>query len=236
LAPGSTTLIFNTIDIPNPIGADVVHNTNTVTINNTGDKPLTITSLTLSDTKNWALVNPPAAGTSIAGGASLTLTIKFIATSAPSHTTNETNDIKSQSGVSVQAASGVWSGTLTITSNDAINPTQKVSLAGYWQIQSEHENEPSLGTLTNLLLGYSTNDTGSASTQGTELLNNGNTPVLYGSEVDPSTDQGLLVAADPSQPVGLIEAAAYHGHISRLSPRLAQPATASFRLLNPAQP
>ena len=209
-APDSTNLVFNTIKNVNPIAPDVVHNTNTITINNTGDQPLTISSLVLSDTTNWALVNPPAPGTSIAGGGSLTVTIKFIATSAPSHTTDETNDIKSDSGVSVQAAGGVWSGTLTVNSNDPINPTRKVNLAGYWQIQSEHENEPGLPTLTNLLLGYTTNDTGAASTQGTELLNNGNTIVTYGSEVDPSTDQGLLVAADPTQPVSLIEAAAFH--------------------------
>jgi fibronectin type 3 domain-containing protein len=209
-APGSTNLVFNTINIPNPIAPDVVHNTNTITINNTGDQPLVITSLTLSDTKNWTLVNPPASGTSIAGGGSLTVTIKFIATTNPSHTANETNDIATDSGVSSVAAGGVWTGTLTINSNDPIKPSQKVSLTGYWQYQTEHENEPGLPTITNLLLGYTTNDTGAASTQGTELLNNGNTVIMYGSEVDPSTDQGLLVAADPTQPVSLLEAAAFH--------------------------
>ncbi|HWE01726.1 MAG TPA: hypothetical protein VG326_04890 [Tepidisphaeraceae bacterium] len=209
-AAGSDNLVFNTIQKTNLISPDIVHNTNTVTINNTGNQPLVINSLSLSDTKNWKLVNPPAAGTSIAGGASLTVTIQFIATSSPPHSTDETNDIKSDSLVSVQAAGGVWTGTLTINSNDSINPTKTINLAGYWQIETEHENEPGISTLTNLLFGYTTNDTGSTATQGTELTNSGNTPILYGSEVDPSTDQGLLVAADPSQPVSLIEGAAFH--------------------------
>ena len=80
---------------------DVVHDTNTITINNTGDQALVINSLTLSDTKNWTIVNPPAAGTSIAAGGSLTVTIKFIATAAPPHTTDETNDIASGTLVSL---------------------------------------------------------------------------------------------------------------------------------------
>jgi fibronectin type 3 domain-containing protein len=209
-APGAAALVFNTIQTPNPIAPDVVHNTNTITITNTGDQSLVVNSLVLSDTQNWALVNPPAPGTSIAAGNSLTVTIQFIATTDPSQASNETNDVTSESGVSAQAAGGVWTGTLTINSNDPINATRTINLAGYWQIQSEHENEPNVATLTNLLLGYTTSDTGSSSTQGTEFPNNGNTPITYGSEVDPSTNQGLLVAADPSQPVTLVEAASYH--------------------------
>lgn len=209
-SPGSTTLVFNDLNVPNPNSPDVVHNTQSITINNTGDQPLVLNSLTLSDTTNWALVNPPAAGTSIAAGSSLNVTIKFIANTDPPHTGNETNDIQSASVVSSDEAGGVWNGTLTINSNDPVNPTQTVNLAGYWQYESEHENEPGFHTLTDLLWGYDMNDAGSTSTDGTEFPNNGNTPVIYGSEVDPSTDQGLLVAADPTQPVSVIELAAFH--------------------------
>ncbi|HSZ54456.1 MAG TPA: fibronectin type III domain-containing protein, partial [Tepidisphaeraceae bacterium] len=209
-SPGSTTLVFNRIDVPNSISPDIVHDTNVITINNTGDQALTLNSLTLSDTTNWQLVNPPAAGTQIAAGSSLNLTIKFIATTNPPHSTNETNDVSTTNGIPTVDAGGVWSATLTINSNDPVNPNQAINLAGYWQYQSEHENEPNVNTLTNLLWGYGISDTGSASTQGTEFPNNGNSPVIYGSEVDPSTDQGLLVAADPSQPVSLVEIAAYH--------------------------
>lgn len=209
-SPGSNTLVFNDLTVPNAVKSDVVHNTQSITINNTGDQPLVLNSLTLSDTTNWELVNPPAPGTSIAAGSSLNVTIQFIANSDPPHTGNETNDIQSASVVPSDQAGGVWNGTLTINSNDPVNPTQTVNLAGYWQYESEHENEPGFHTLTDLLWGYDMNDTGSASTDGTEFPNNGNTPVIYGSEVDPSTDQGLLVAADPTQPVSLIELAAFH--------------------------
>lgn len=209
-SPGSTTLVFNDVSIPNPITPDVVHNTQAITINNTGDQPLVLNSLALSDTTNWELINPPAAGTSIAPGSSLNVTIGFIANSNPAHTGNETNDTQSFSGVPNDQAGGVWSGTLTVNSNDPVNPVQTVNLAGYWQDESEHENEPGFHTLSNLLWGYNINDAGSTSTDGTEFPNNGNTPVIYGSEVDPSTDQGLLVAADPTQSVSLVELAAFH--------------------------
>ena len=219
LAPGSTNLVFNTIQKRNPVSPDVVHDTNTVLINNTGDQPLTINSITLANTtagsnapasSQWQIVNPPAPGTTIPGGGSLTLTIKFIASSDPPHSNDQTNDITSATLVSVQAAGGVWSGTLTINSSDAINPTQVLNLKGYWQIETEHENEPGLPTLTNLMFGYTSAVTGASAFQGEDYPNNGNTPITYASEVDPSTNQGLLVAADPGTAVSLLEAAAYH--------------------------
>ena len=197
-APGSTTLAFNTIRTVNAISPDVVHNTNTVTINNTGDQALVINSLTLSDTKNWTLVNPPSPGTSIAAGASLTVTIQFIATAAPPHPSDETNDIASGTLVSVQTAGGVWNGSSpSIPTIRSIRATRSISPA-------IGKSKPNMKTsrasqhCTNLLFGYTTNTTGAASMQGTEFPNNGNTPVTYGSEVDPSTNQGLLVAADPA--------------------------------------
>ncbi len=68
-------MVFNRIQIPNPTTADIVHDTGSIQINNTGDQPLVINSLTLSDTTNWMLVNAPAPGTSIPAGKTLTLTV-----------------------------------------------------------------------------------------------------------------------------------------------------------------
>ena len=180
-APGSDTLVFNTIKISNLISPDVVHNTNTITINNPGNQPLVINSLTLSDTNNWALVNPPAPGTAIAGGSSMTITIKFIATTDPSHPTNDqTNDIKKPNPVfhPARPPAGVWTGTLTINSNDPINPTRTVpSLAGYWQVQSEHENEPGFCDPDQPdVWVYDQRRGPELDRQGTEYPNNGNTP------------------------------------------------------------
>jgi hypothetical protein len=77
--PNTDRLAFNRVQTPSaydPSGfTDVVGDTNTLRINNTGTQPLVISGLTLSDTTNWALVNPPAPGTTIAPGKSLDVKI-----------------------------------------------------------------------------------------------------------------------------------------------------------------
>ncbi|HEY2584713.1 MAG TPA: hypothetical protein VGI81_02985, partial [Tepidisphaeraceae bacterium] len=50
--PGSTNVVFNRIQIPNPAVNDIVHDTNTLQISNTGNQPLVLSSLTLSDATN----------------------------------------------------------------------------------------------------------------------------------------------------------------------------------------
>ena len=100
LPDSSTQLAFNRIQNPNTSINEVTHDTNTLEIENTGDTALIINKLTLSDTTNWQLVNPPAAGTSINPGANLDITVKFIAQSVPpNQPTNETNDTRFQSMV-----------------------------------------------------------------------------------------------------------------------------------------
>ena len=153
-------LVFNRIqnrDPQDPAGfTDIVHDTNSLVINNTGDSPLDITALTLSDTTNWELSNPPSLPAVVQPGGSLTLTIKFIAVSDPPHTNNQTNDTTTTNGLSATAAGGVWDGALTIGSNDPVNPSRVVQLAGYWQNTSESENEPGLQTIVNSMFGYGT--------------------------------------------------------------------------------
>ncbi|HZL36013.1 MAG TPA: Ig-like domain-containing protein, partial [Tepidisphaeraceae bacterium] len=207
--PSNTHLVFNRNQIPSASTTEVVHDTGTVRLHNSGDQPLIIQSLTLSDPANWALMNPPAAGTSIAPGATLDITIKFIASTDPSHTNNQTNDTATTNGISVQAAGGVWNGTLSIATNDPVNPNRAVQLSGYWQYQSEHENEPGLQTLTNLLYGY-----------GTDISNtfqpnypNGSTATYYGEEVN----SGLWNIADTSQPISIRQLAAYHNQVDTTS-------------------
>src|SRR5205085_1997943 len=140
--------------------------------------PLVISSLSLSDTTNWTIVNPPAPGTVVAAnGGTLDITIKFIATSTPPHTDNQTNDTATVNGVSLTDAGGVWTGTLTINTNDAGRSSRTVQLAGYWQHTSENENEPGLGTITNLMFGYTTTI---SSSPLADYPNNGSTPTYYG--------------------------------------------------------
>ena len=113
-------------------------------IENTGTNNLSISSITLNSSA-WTIVNPPTLPLSLAGGGILDLQIKFIATKEPSHSYNETDSNNFAND------GGVYFGTLTINSNDQVNPTKTVPLAGYWQMDSENEMEPSLQTLTNLM-------------------------------------------------------------------------------------
>lgn len=201
---GSTQMAFNRIQIPNPAVNDQVHDTNTLQIKNTGDSPLVISSLSLSDTTNWQLVNAPANGTSIAAGHTLDVTVKFVAQSVPpNQPTDETNDVVSTDGLPPSQTGGVWDGTLTINSNDSNAPVSTVQLAGYWQYESEHEEEPNLQTIINRLFGYGTNI---SNTPQPQYQNNGTTVVPFGEEVLSAYWQ----AANASQPVGVLQIAAYH--------------------------
>lgn len=202
--PGSTNVAFNRIQIPNPAVNDIVHDTNTLQISNTGNQPLAINNLTLSDAINWQLVNSPA-GTTVAPGQSVNVTVKFVAQSAPGNQpVDESNDVTSTpDNLPPSQTGGVYDGTLTIASNDPNAPSSTVQLAGFWQYESEHEEEPNLQTIVNRIFGYGTNI---SNTPLPQYPNNGSTVVPYGEEVM----SGLWQAADPSQPVNVLELAAYH--------------------------
>lgn len=201
-APFSDRLIFNRIQITNPTVPDAVHDTDTLRLHNGGQAPLVISGLSLSDPTNWVVVNPPAMPATIAPGGVLDVQIKFIATTPPPHSDNQTNDTATTNGVSLVNAGGVWNGTLSITSNDPISPTRSVQLAGYWQYQTEHENEAGLQTLVNLLAGYTT----TIASSPMPSLPQTSTPVYYGEEVA----SGLWSVADPSSPVTVQQLFAFH--------------------------
>ena len=195
--PSTNRMIFDRIQVPNPTLGDKVHDTAILRIHNTGDQPLLINSVTLSDTTNWQIVNPPAAGTTVAAnGGTLDLTVQFIAQSVPTVPYNETNDTATigDNNLPSTQAGGVWNATLAINSNDPVNPTQTVALAGYWQHLSEHEEEMGLQTLVNLVAGYQTQIASTPMISYPE----GSTPAYYGEEVP---NAFLWQAADPTQPV-----------------------------------
>ena len=205
--PFTDRLAFNRIQILNDdtvVMGDVVHDTATLRIHNSGDVPLVISALTLSDTTNWQIVNPPVFPVTVgAKGGVLDVTIKFIANSDPPHSDNQSNDTQNTELLPPALVGGVWNGTLTIASNDPVNPARTVQLAGYWQHHSEYEEEPSFQTIVNLLEGYGTNI---AVGQLPQYPNNGATPVYYGEEV-PSP---YWYVADPSLPVSVRQLAAFH--------------------------
>jgi regulation of enolase protein 1 (concanavalin A-like superfamily) len=217
---GSNLMVFNRIQNTNPNDppgfTDIVHDTNTLQIMNTGDQPLQITGLTLSDTTNWRIVNPPSLPATIAAGGTLDVTVQFIATADPSHTDNQTNDYTPGNGLTPAQAGGVWSGTLTVTGNDPANPSSVVPLAGYWQDQSENENEPSLQTIVNRLYGYTTviDNNIEPNYRNYDGAGAATTAVYYGEEMA----SGLWNQVDPSLPVAVRQLAAFHQQYSGTTP------------------
>ncbi len=193
--PGTNRMIFNRIISPNATLGDVVHDTNILRINNTGGATLTVSSYTLSS--QWTLVTPPALPWNIGAGGHLDLTIKFIATGEPSHSYNQTNSPTFPNG------GGVYNGSIRITSNDSINPTQTVPLAGWRQYKSENENEPNLQSVVNLLAGWTTVINPTPITQLTE---GSTTSTIYGEEVLSPYWQTV----DSSLPVNVQQIDAYH--------------------------
>ena len=147
--PGTSRMLFSTIQNHNTSTGDIVHNTGVLKINNTGQQPLVVSSYSISS--GWKLLNPPTFPLTVAAGASYSLTIEFDQTTVPSHSYNETNDVYEPNG------GAAMTGTLTLNSNDPNHPSSSITLAGYFQLQSEDSEEPSLQTIVNLLAGWSTN-------------------------------------------------------------------------------
>lgn len=200
--PASDRMIFNRIQNPNPAvpgGADIVHDTGTLRLHNTGGSALVISGIAVNGP--WVITNMPAAGTSIAPGGTLDLNVKFVATGLPpSLPYNETNDITSPTG------GGAWSGSLVISSNDPNQPTKTVTLAGWWQNQSEHEDEPGIQTIVNLLAGWQTII---SANQQPELTEGATTPTYYGEEVVSPFWQ----RADASLPVTVRQLDSFHSQL-----------------------
>ncbi|HWE03866.1 MAG TPA: Ig-like domain-containing protein [Tepidisphaeraceae bacterium] len=202
--PYPDRLTFNRVQNQDPTYGDIVHDTNSLVVENTGDQPLLISSLTLSDPTNWTVSPSQPLNTPIAPGATMTITIKFTATKVPAHSTNETNDTTNADHISVTQAGGVYDDTLTIASNDPNLRTKAIQLEGYWQHSSGSEEEPGLQTLVNLMAGY---DTVISTTQRPNYPNaSPSTPTYYGEEVN----SPYWVAADPSQSVTAFQVAAFH--------------------------
>src|SRR6185437_1122537 len=139
--PFTNRLIFNRIQIepPDPVNnADgsitqppnnVVHDTAVLDVLNTGATALNISSITISS--GWQIDNAPTMPLSIAAGASIKLTVRFVATSG-----------------------GVVNGSLIIKSNDGDEPISTIQLSGYWENKSEHV-EPTLAQVVQVA-GYGT--------------------------------------------------------------------------------
>ena len=197
--PGSNTMVFTNIVHQNTSIGDTFHNTGVLQVTNTGDSSLIISSY--STTTGYHLQNPPTFPLTIAAGGVYDLTVLYSLTGEPNVTYNETsNTLNPGDG-------GVESGTLTLHTNDPNNATATVQLAGWYQYQSENDNEPSLQSIINLLFGWGTDIN---STPIPDLLEStatsGSSPTYYGEEVV----SAYWAEADPGQSVGVQQLAGYH--------------------------
>ena len=190
-----TTQSYDLYQPPN----NVVHDTATVRIKNTGSGPLTIHSLVLNSAA-WTLVNPPAPGTQVAPASFLDVTLKFVAQGRPAGQT-ENQTVGALDGTAAADTGGAWNGTLTINSDDADEPATVIQLAGWWQRKSELNQEPQLHILVNRLFGF-----GTTILRPGETLNHGGRPTPVGEEVLSSYWQ----RADASRPITVRQLVAFH--------------------------
>jgi len=163
--------------------ANGVHDRATLRISNTGSGSLSVSSLTLSGP--WQLVSPPALPATVAPGGQLDVTVRFVA---------ETGSVST--------------GSLTIGSNDAANPSQVVQLAGWWQSLSENGQEPTLPVMINSVFGYKT-----AILNAGQALNRQGRVETAGEEVL----SAYWLRADTTKPVSVYQLAAFHNQGSTAS-------------------
>jgi len=190
--PGPERMIFNRINVLDPKVPNRVHDRGVLRLQNTGDQTLIIQSLKFNGP--WKIAG--SAPTSIAPGKSADVTIQFTATSAPKFTYNQT------AGTSNTTRGGAYIGSLTITTNDPNRPAQIEELAGWWQQQSEHAEEPSLQSVVNLISNYKTN----ISPGKVPWLQEPNGKKLFGEEVN----SAYWTVANPAKNVGVRALASFH--------------------------
>ena len=206
--PGSNTLIFNRIQNPNTTYGDVVHDSNTLTLENTGAGSLVINNITVAATTGsnggtqYQLVSPPTFPLTLTAGQTQTITVQFVLsqTNANGHSSNETNSDGGGGGGSV------YPGVLTITSNDANDATTTLPMEAWWQEHSENENEPDLQSIVNLIAGYDTLINSSSINFLTESSSPTAGPTYYGEEVV----SAYWAEADTTLPVSVVQLDAYH--------------------------
>ena len=199
--PGSSNVMFANIRFPNTTIGDTVHNTDTLTLTNTGGSAMAVTSLTLNNTNAWSITAGPTLPLVLAPGAATTVTLKYNNRSTPSSTYNQTADPNNPGG------GGFERGTLTVGSTDLNTPSKVINLTGYTQYKSENQNEPSLQTIVNLLAGYGTLINGTPVTQlRQDPATTGSAPTYFGEE----TVSAYWTSADASRPVNVVQIAAFH--------------------------
>ncbi|WP_424952425.1 NPCBM/NEW2 domain-containing protein [Deinococcus sp.] len=187
--PSDTRLVFHNIGVRNSYYGDVVHDTNGLRLSNAGPGALRVTALDIVNTDgrstvDWKLDPAPTLPFDIAPGASVDITLRFVAA-----TDGKTLPVR-------------FDAQLNIVSNDTAHNPLPITLAGLFQTYSENGVEPSVGQIASLF-GYSSLIP--ASTTEIGALDGLVTPQT-GDEVL----SGYWRQLDASQPVKVTQIAAFH--------------------------
>jgi fibronectin type 3 domain-containing protein len=180
-------LEFDAIQNPTAqVPTNVTHTQSTVRIDNSGNQPLVITSIT-SPSSAFELPANLSFPMTIAAGSYFNLTITY----APTHT-----------GTTTQLDNGI----LYIFSNDPVKPKLGVNLSGIWQdygnmLPNGTYTEPSVSQIVNTTFGY-----GTAITYAGQTLNQGGVIETAGQEVL----SPYWVRADSNLPVTVRQLASFH--------------------------
>jgi len=193
ILPGVERMIFNRIQNPNPTKPNYVKDRGVLQLTNTGSTTMTLSNFTFSGP--FKLVGTPP--TSIPAHQSVRLTVQFIANKTPKFTYNQT------SGFDKASSGGAWIGSMTFKTNDPAHAAYKEELAGWFQYDSEKNEEPNLQTLVNLIANYKTNI---ASGRQVHLTEGTSTPTYYGEEVK----SAYWKIANTAKPIGVRQLAAFH--------------------------
>ena len=185
--PYENRIAFSRIQNPNVTFPNGVHDIATVRVHNQSLEQLVLRSVGVVGP--WVLRSPPTFPRTLQPGQFVDVDVQFVAQEAG-------------------ARGGLYEGRLTVDTDDPVRPAVSFDLAGYWQIQSENNKEPSVSTLLQAF-GYRTKLLGSGQT-----LSNDGELVRVGEEVHSQ----YWRRANTSNPVSVRQLAAFHsqGDIARI--------------------
>lgn len=183
--PSNTRMVFNSIANLDVVRPNVLRDTSTFKIINTGDANLLISDIATSNGSQFSIISGDGSNITLTPGQSRDVTVKFVGTGSGNN--------------------ALITGAITIASNDPTDPIRTVDLAGFWQKYSEKTPggtsvEPTLAQITQMF-GYTTTIVGAG-----QKMNTGGKPTAVGDEVLSAYWQ----AADPTGSVRVKMIAAYH--------------------------
>lgn len=203
--PAPTRMVFNRIQANS--GQYVVHDRATLRLSNTGLGVLHVSSVQLDP--NWVFEPPLNLPLTVAPGATLDLSPRFVAAQ------------------DATLAPRLYTGTLTINSDDPTSPSQQVQLSGVWQGASEifpasgQYSEPSLDLLRQALGLDVALFTAADAARPNRINDNGSlVPINQYGTLRAQGDEVLSaywVAADPAKPVTALQVGAWSQQINGAS-------------------